>query len=51
MSREISLKYWGSFEAPKFIWKNLGKFDDFLGKFKKKIWHHWKSIKRETTDE
>jgi hypothetical protein len=35
MSREIWLKYWGSFEAPKFLGKNLGKYDDFLGKFEK----------------
>jgi hypothetical protein len=41
MSREIWLKYWGSFDAPKFLGKNLGKYDDFLGKFQKIIWHHW----------
>jgi hypothetical protein len=40
MSREIWLKYWGSFEAPKYLGKNLGKYDDFLGKFEKIIWHH-----------
>jgi hypothetical protein len=41
MSREIWLKFWGSFEAPKFLGKNLGKYDDFLGKFEKIIWHHY----------
>jgi hypothetical protein len=31
MSMEIWLKYWGSFEAPKFLGKHLGKYDNFLG--------------------
>jgi hypothetical protein len=41
MSREIWLKYWRSFEAPKFLGKNLEKYENFLGKFEKIIWHHW----------
>jgi hypothetical protein len=40
MSREISLKYWGSYEATKFLEKNLGKFNDFLEKFGKHVWQH-----------